>query len=66
MKQFELSKDQLKKYEDWVEENNFSQIDAGAAGGAFTFSWTPTGLGDIVKVRHILGAELDLTEWEYF
>lgn len=35
-----------------------------AIGGDFTFSFTPTGLGVVAKVRHYQGEELDLTDYD--
>lgn len=37
---------------------------SGAIGGGLTYSFTPTGLGTIIKVKHSSGAELDLTFYE--
>lgn len=36
----------------------------GAIGGALTYCFTPTALGDIVKVQHAgTGAELDVSDY---
>lgn len=35
----------------------------GAAQGAYTFKFTPTNIGTIVKVVHITKGELDLTNY---
>lgn len=40
------------------------EIYVGPIGGNLTFSFTPTGLGVIAKVRCSCGAELDLTDYE--
>lgn len=38
----------------------------GAIGGAVTYSFTPTGLGTVVKVAHSeTGEELDLTDYDW-
>jgi hypothetical protein len=37
---------------------------SGAIGGELTYSFTPTSLGTIIKVKHSSGAELDLTFYE--
>lgn len=34
----------------------------GAIGGAYTFKFTPTSIGDIVVVKHADGEELDLSD----
>ena len=37
--------------------------DYGACGGSLTYSFTPTGLGCVIKVKHeYTGNELDLTD----
>lgn len=63
---FKLSKEQIERFEKWEEEMEFSQTDAGAVGGAYSFIFTPTGVGDFIKIRHISGAELDLTDMDDF
>ena len=36
----------------------------GATGGAFTYSFTPTSLGTVMKVKHgLTNNEIDLTEY---
>jgi hypothetical protein len=36
----------------------------GAIGGALTYCFTPTALGDVVKVKHAgTGAELDVSDY---
>lgn len=59
---FELSEEQTAKYEAW--HKTLKRVDYGAAGGGYSFIFTPTGLGDIIKVRRDDGEELDLTEIE--
>lgn len=57
---FELSPEQVEKYEKW--HKSLKKIDYGTTGGGYSFIFTPTGLGDIVKVRRDDGQEIDLTE----
>ena len=57
---FALDEDQTKKFLEWRE--TFPKKDAGAIGGAYTFSFTPTGLGTITKVKYFDDYELDLTD----
>lgn len=59
---FELSEEQEKKYDEW--RKSLPKADYGTIGGGYTFCFTPTGLGDIVKVKRDDGHELDLTESE--
>lgn len=37
---------------------------SGSIGGAITYSFTPTGLGVVVKVKCACGEEKDLTNYE--
>ena len=38
----------------------------GAIGGGYTYSFTPTGLGTVVKVRNgLTGDVLDITDYEW-
>ena len=62
MRNFTLSEEQEKKYKEW--HKSLAKTDYGAIGGGYTFCFTPTGLGDIVKVKRDDGHELDLTEME--
>jgi hypothetical protein len=70
MNEFKLTENQKKKYEEWRGSLPVLPIDHfGAAGGGYTFHFTPTGLGIIVEVTRADDPEnhkLDLTEWEYF
>jgi len=65
MNDFTLSKEQLEKYERWREAKP-KEVYVGAVGGAYSFVFTPTGIGVIVVVKCADGTELDLTEWKYF
>lgn len=65
---FEISKEQYERYEEWATTHECPyHIDgkyryAGAIGGADTFCFTPTGIGDIVIAKCVCGAEIDLTD----
>ena len=69
---FVLSAEQHKKYDEWRKEKNKKNGEAyvgaivGAIGGAYSFCFTPTGIGTMVVVKCADGTELDLTEYEYF
>lgn len=54
----------MKKYDTWRIEKNKSegQVNVGAIGGAYTFCFTPTGLGTITEVKCADGTSLDLTD----
>ena len=66
---WKLKQDQI-VYEKQMKEKNSGiklagKPDYGAIGGSITYSFTPTGLGCIIKVKHeYTGAELDLTDVE--
>lgn len=60
-----LLPEQLEKLETWVFDHNLSNTYSGAIGGRYTFSFTPTSLGLITKVRdNISEQEIDLTDYE--
>lgn len=67
---FELSPEQMKKFEKWKKKlpkipDNYT----GAAGGNYGFTFIPTGLGTLVGAYRADDPEkhkIDLTEWEYF
>lgn len=61
---FKLSKSQEKKFKKWKKENKFKSEDAGAAGGAFSFEFTPTSIGTLITVKYMddESTKLDLTE----
>lgn len=59
---FSLSEEQVVKFNEW-----YSKLDkqyTGAIGGGLTFSFTPTSLGLITKVRYLDKEELDLSDYE--
>jgi len=67
MKNFELTDEQMEKWEEWKE--TLPKLDEGhfgAVGGGYSFEFTPTGIGTLVKAKRADGHEIDLTEWEYF
>jgi len=67
MKNFTLTDQQFEKYVKWRDElENRDPKYFGAAGGGYSFIFTPTGLGEIVTVKRDDGEELDLTEWEHW
>jgi hypothetical protein len=61
--EFRLSPTQLKRFEEW--KAPLKKYMVGPIGGAFTFHFTPTSIGTIVRVTCESGKfhdELDLTE----
>lgn len=61
---FELTPAQVAKYHAWLKKKNKKngEVYCGAAGGGYTFCFTPTGLGTLESVKCIDGTELDLTD----
>lgn len=65
---FELTDEELKKYQDWLKEHNKTcPIHyEGAIGGKITFSFTQTGIGCFAKVNCACGEELLLSNVDEF
>jgi len=66
---FNLNKEQLSKYTEWIKEHNKTckytdPMKQGAIGGRITFSFTPTGLGTLVQVKCMCGEVYDLSDCE--
>lgn len=72
---FEVNEHQLKLFKEWREQHdakfhNGKSPYSGAIGGRWTWSFTPTGLGTVVRVKcgfaglHPDDSELDLTPYE--
>lgn len=61
---FTLTAEQMKKFDTWRIEKNEKkgQVNVGAIGGAYTFCFTPTGLGTIEVVKCADGTKIDLTD----
>jgi hypothetical protein len=61
---FTLTAEQMKKFDTWRIEKNKAkgEVNVGAIGGAYTFCFTPTGLGVIEVVKCADGTKLDLTD----
>lgn len=57
------------KFQKWIAEHDKTckfadPAKCGASGGRLTYSFTPTSLGLIQKVRCACEAEVDLTDYE--
>lgn len=60
---FKLTAEQARKLKAWTDQHE--ERYAGAIGGRYTFSFTPTSLGCVCKVEdHITGDAVDLTDYE--
>jgi len=76
---FELTDKQIEKFRQWrkdleqrmlasdpgLDHLGIGSVYYGAAGGGYTFSFTPTGLGDCVSVQEAFSKEeLNLTDYD--
>lgn len=60
---FSLDKEETDKLNQWLEKLPSSP--EGAIGGRITYSFTPTNLGVVIKVRdEVTKQEIDLTNYE--
>ncbi len=60
---FSLDKAQAAKMTEWA--NKHKKVYTGAIGGRYTYSFTPTSIGLVVKVKDaITGEEIDLTDYD--
>lgn len=60
---FHISQEQYHKFYEWQE--SLQTLYSGAAGGRFTWCFTPTGLGMVVEVKDVMtGKEINLTNYE--
>jgi len=60
---FALTKEQSEKLNEWAKA--LKNGPTGAIGGRFTYSFTPTSLGTIVKVKcGLTNEEVDLTDYQ--
>ena len=56
---FAITEAEMKTLKEWQEKIN----DLYGEYGNYTYSFTPTGIGDGIKVRsHLTGLELDITD----
>ena len=60
MIKFELTEEEEKKFDEW--RKSTGEVYVGAIGGAYEFSFIPTGLGTIITIKCADGTELDLTD----
>lgn len=65
---FGLTEKQWKKYQKWrkAKTKKEGELYVGAVGGAYSFCFTPTGIGEMVTVRAADGEVLDITEYEHW
>lgn len=64
---FILNNDQIIKSEQFLKKHQcqYSGFEnQGVVGGRFTYTFTPTNLGTVVKLKCACGEEIDLTDYE--
>lgn len=63
---FTVPDEDAEEFRKWRKEHNKTcdSIDVGAIGGRFTWSFTQTGLGCVVKVKCACGQETDFSHFE--
>lgn len=64
---FYLDVKQLVSFNKWHKEHKqvCELTYAGAIGGRLTYSFTPTGLGTVVRVKCACDEEIDLTDYRW-
>ena len=61
---FKLTKKQAEKLNEWSNQKDLT-IYTGAIGGRFTYQFTPTSIGVVVRViDNIDKTEIDLSEYD--
>jgi hypothetical protein len=67
MYKFELDETQIKEFEKWKTTQKKKNPSMPTAGERWTFCFTPSGLGLIVRViDQETNEEIDLTDWDNF
>ncbi len=61
IKTFTLDEEQTTKFDKWRKEKK-DTLPQAAIGGAYSYIFTPTGIGTIVVVECVDGTKLDLTK----
>jgi hypothetical protein len=60
---FRFTKAQMEKFDAWRESKKDS-LPPSTVGGAYTFCFTPSSIGEAQFVKCVDGTELDLTDYE--
>lgn len=65
LRTFDFTAEQQRKIVDFMSLKSSDNAYEGAIGGRFTYSFTPTGLGCVIKIRdNITEEELDVSDYE--
>ena len=58
---FELTEEQEVKLAEWKAKQEYASV---TIGGAFTYKFTPTGIGTMLIVKCVNGNSIDLTDYD--
>ena len=59
-----LTDEEMAKFDKWLDTKDLKRY-TGAIGGRFTYCYTPTSIGTIVKIKDNLdGDELDVSDYD--
>lgn len=62
---FRIPNDKLEQVEKWMKEISSKYENIGSNGGLFTYSFTPTNLGIVIKIQENVNNQfLDITDYE--
>jgi archaellum component FlaG (FlaF/FlaG flagellin family) len=64
---YEISEKEMEKFNNWRKKkiaDNGGEFYAGTVGGAWSFIFTPTGIGVIVEGRCMDGETINLTDFD--
>lgn len=60
---FELNKEQVEKFNKWAKKHKWRPL--GTIGGTYTFTFTDTSLGTVVKVKNNANnEEIDISDYD--
>lgn len=60
---FDLSREEKRLADRFIAEHNARHPDTTAIGGQYTYSFTPTSLGVVIRVKCACGIERTLTDF---
>lgn len=62
---FEIPEDQHNILKEWIiDHNKQCEAEDTAIGGKLSYTFTPTGLGQIININCVCGCILDLTDFD--
>lgn len=61
---FSLGDQDISRVNEWKAAHDCGLSYQGAIGGKYTYCFSPTNLGIVVKVRCACGSEIDVTDYD--